>query len=527
MPKTRPALLLLASANVANLFLARATARQDEVAVRVALGAGRARIARQLLTESTLLTAAGAGLALVISLWSLEAVRVLAGGRVAGIQDATLDARVVAFMVVLALLVTLAFGLAPALQSGRVDLQTLMKSGARAGVGREARRTRELLVVAQVALAMVLLLGSGLLLRSYVELRGVDPGFTVEHVYAVPLEVTEAAYEEYWQVSVFFRSAAARIAALPGVVAAGAPTTEPFRDFRLVNDVTPVERAAEVGPAGYLSADWRSVTRGYFDAAQVSLLQGRLFAETDTYEAPRVAVINAALAEGLWPGGDAVGRSVFWGGTDGDRIQVIGVVGNVRDFALDEPAPPMLFLSAYQLVMPTMTMLVRTRGEVSGLASSIRSAIWALNPGVAVPSVQSVEQYRTDALARPRTQTTLLLCFALLALLVAAIGVYALVSYQVALRRRELGIRHALGAQPHALRILVLRRSALLIAAGLALGVLAALALGRFVRALLYETAPNDPLSFIALPALLALVAAYVPARRSATVDPLGVLRAD
>lgn len=232
----------------------------------------------------------------------------------------------------------------------------------------------------------------------------------------------------------------------------------------------------------------------------------------------------------MWPEHDAVGRSFFWGGTDGDPIEVVGVVGNVRDLTLDEPAPPMLFLSAYQLAMPGMTMLVRTRGPVNELPSSIRSAIWAVNPGVAVPTVQSVEQYRTDALALPRTQTTMLVCFAVLALLVAAIGVYALVSYQVALRARELGIRHALGARPQALRGLVLRRSAMLIATGIALGVVGALALGRFVRALLYETAPNDLLSFITLPALLALVAlaaAYLPARRSADIDPLAVLRAD
>ncbi len=523
-------LLLLACANVANLLLARATARRGETAVRVALGAGRARLARQFLSEAALLAMAGTVFGLVLSLWSLEAVTTMAAGRIPGIENAALDVRAVGFMIALAAFVTLTFGFVPALQSGRLDVHGFLRGGARGGSARAGSRSREGLVVAQVGLAMLLLLGSGLLLRSYLALRGEDPGFTIENVYAVPLEMTEAAYDEYWQVSVFYRGVAERLAALPGVVAAGATTTEPFRSFRFVNDVTPVERAAEVGPAGLLSADWRSVTRGYFEAAQIPLLRGRLFHATDTHEAPTVAVINEALASRLWPGQDAVGRSFFWGGVDGDPIPVVGVVGNVRDFALDEPAPPMLFLSAHQLVMPRMTVLVRTQGPVSGIASAIRSTVWELNPAVAVPTVQRVEDYRSDALAQPRTQTALLLSFAFLALLVAAIGVYALVSYHVALRRRELGIRYALGARPHALRVLVLRRTIVLIVAGVGIGVVAALALGRFVRAILYETAPTDPVSFLVLPLVLgvvALAAAYVPARRGAGVNPLAVLRAD
>lgn len=523
-------LLLLACANVANLFLARATARSGELALRAALGAGRRHLLRQLLLESVLLASAGAALALLMAVWLIDGAEAVAGSHLPGIEQAALDARVVLFVIVLSLLVTVLCGLLPALRAGGIDLHTLIKGTTRANAARGARRTRELLVVVQVAIAMLLLLGAGLLLRSYLQLRGVDPGFTIDHVYAVPLEVTEAAYDEYWQVSVFYRSVAERIAALPGVAAAGATTTEPFRSFRFVNDVTPVERAAEVGPAGYVQADWRSVTRGYFDAAQIPLLHGRLFRATDTHEAPRVAVINAALAERLWPGGDAVGRSFYWGGTEGEPIEVIGVVGNVRDFALDQEPPPMLFLSAHQLVMPNMTLLVRTRGSVAGLREQIRNTVWTLNPDVAVPVVQSVGEYRDDALRGPRTRMALLLCFGVLALFVAAIGVYALVSYQVAMRRRELAIRHALGAQPRSLRRLVIGRSAVLILSGVMIGVAGALAIGRLVRTLLYETAPTDPLSFITVPAVLVIVAlgaSYLPARRSAGVDPLDVLRSE
>lgn len=447
-----------------------------------------------------------------------------------GIEDVALDARVVGFAIVLSALVTFVFALVPALRASQIDLQSVLKGGARGGEAREARGTREALVVAQVALAIVLLLGSGLLLRSYLTLRAVDPGFATENVYAVPLEMTEASYDEYWQISVFYRELPERVEALPGVLAAGASTTQPFSTWRFVNDVTPVDRAAEVGPAGLLQADWRSVSNGYFEAVQLPLLEGRLFTATDTYESPRVVVITEALAARMWPQASAVGKQLYWGGIDGDPIEVVGVVGDLRDFALDEAAPPLMFLSVQQTAMPNMTLLVRTAGDVPGMAEAIRRAVWSLNPTVPVPQVQRVEQNRADAMATPRMQAALFASFALLALLVAALGVYALVSYQVAARARELGIRHALGARPQALRMLVLRRTGMLIGAGLAIGIVAALILSRFVQALLYETRALDPLTFVSLPLLLAgiaLAAAYLPARRTTAVDPLAVLRAD
>ena len=523
-------LLLLACANVGNLFLARGSARQAELAVRAALGAGRATLVRHMWTEAAIIAGAGAALSLLLSTWSFDAIALLAGDRIPRLDAISLGARHGAFAVALAVLTSCLFGVLPAVRASRVDLHSLLRGGARNVAGAPGRLLRDSLVVTQVALAMLLLLGSGLLLRSFVQIRAGETGFDVAGLYAVPLELTSSRYGADGSISIFYQDLTARVTAIPGVTAAGASTTHPFVNWRMVNDVTPVDRAAEAPPSGFMQADWRVVTAEYFDAARVRLLQGRLFEATDMYYNPRVAVVTRTFAERMWPGGDAVGRSFYWGGTSGSPIGVIGVVEDVRDMDLAAAPPPMMFLSTRQMSMPMMTLLVRTEGSVPGLESAIRREVWALDGTVPVPSIERVAANRSDAMAAPRLRAMLLAVFAICALLVACIGVYAVVAYQVANRTRELGIRAALGARPRALLQLVLARGATLVGVGIAIGLVAALAFTRLLQALLYETAPHDPLTFTAVPAILAavaLLAAYLPARRSTRVDPVTTLRAD
>lgn len=522
-------LLLLACANVGSLFLARGSARQSELAIRTALGAARATLMRHLFVEAALIGVAGAAIGLLLSTWSLDLLRMLAADRIARLDVMNLNSRHVFFAFGLALVTSLLFGLAPAVRASLVDLQSLLRRAPRTASGARGRITRDVLVAAQVSLATVLLIGSGLLMRSFVQIRSGEIGLDTENLYAVPIELTSSRYGPDGTTSVFFQNLTERLRAIPGVAAAGAATTHPFVNWRLVNDVTPVDRAAETSPSGFLSADWRVVTTDYFDAAGVDLLEGRLFEVTDMYYNPRVAVVTRTFADRMWPGEAAVGEGFYWGGTSGDAISVIGVVEDVRDMELAAPAPPLMFLSTRQMSMPMMTMLVRTEGDVPGLADAIRREVWELDPAVPVPSVERVSANRSAAISTPRMYATLLAIFAVCALLVASIGVYALVAYHVTSRTRELGIRAALGARPFELLRLVLTRSTTLVAIGILSGITATFAFAGILRSLLYETAPRDPVSFIAVPALLAavaLLAAWLPARRTIRIDPVATLRA-
>ena len=523
-------LLLLSCANVGNLFLARGSARQGELAIRAALGAGRGALVRHMWLEAALIAAAGAALGLLLSTWSFEALALLAGDRIPRLEAIDLNARHVLFACALALVTSLLFGVLPALRTSAVDVHSLLRAGGRTLTGTRTRLVRECLVVSQVALALVLLLGSGLLLRSFLHIRGGATGMDVQGLHAVPLELTSSRYGPDGSISIFYQDLTERIRAIPGVVAAGAATTHPFVAWRLVNDVTPVERAADTPPSGFMQADWRVVTADYFAAAGVRLLQGRLFQSTDMYYNPRVAVVTRTFAERMWPDDDAVGSAFLWGGTTGDPITVVGVVEDVRDMDLTAPAPPMMFLSTGQMSMPMMTLLVRTEGTMRGLESAIRSAVWSLDPTVPVPTIERVAESRSAAMAAPRLRAVLLAVFAICALLVAAIGVYAVVAYQVASRTRELGIRAALGARPGALLRLVLSRGALLVSIGIAVGLAASLGLARLLQAVLYEVDAHDTLTFGAVPVVLAVVAfvaAWIPAWRTTRTDPVQALRAD
>jgi predicted permease len=521
-------LLLMACANVASLLLARATAREGELGIRVALGALRGRLLRQLLTESALLAGLGGTLGLGVAAWALRAARGVPPDLVPRLDEARLDARAALFALGVVLLTTVLVGALPALTATRAGLQSRIGQVGRSGGGGRQHRLREALVVGQLALAVVLLLGAGLLARSLVRLYRIDPGFATAAVWTAPLQLPATGYEEPWQKVRFYNRVVARLRESPAVAAAGATTITPFGDWNFVNDVTPEERAATAPPSGLLQAAWRVVTPGYFGAAGVPLLRGRDFTLDDRWDEAPVAVVSRSLAEELWPGQDPVGRRLFWGGTDGTPKEVVGVVGDIRDFALDTAAMPTLFLPIRQVSWPAMTLVVRARPAADGVAAAVRRAVWAEDPALPVPEVLPLAERRAASLAPRRLNALVLGAFAAAALLLATVGVYGVLAYAVAQRRREIAVRMALGAEPAAVTRLLVRRGAALTAAGLGLGLLGAGAGARLVRGLLFETSAADPLTLAAVPALLlavALLATVLPARRAGRTDPMLALR--
>jgi putative ABC transport system permease protein len=347
-------LLLIACANVANLLLARAATRRVEMAVRTAIGASRTRLLQQLLTESAVLGLAGAAVGLILAYLAVDLLRIADPSLLPRMEEVRIGGRVVLFAVSLGMLTSLLFGTAPALAATRRPAGEVVRQSERAGA--RGGRFRDSLVVVQVALAVTLLVGAGLMIQSFQRLQGVDPGFTAENVYTVPLQLPASDYREPWQKVVFVSSVVDRLESDPRVISAGATAIDPFSEWNLVNDVTPEERAAEVGSGGYLQAGWRVVTPGFFSTMEVPLIQGRVFTDADRWDGPRQVVITRSLAERLWPGGDPVGRRIFWGGTDGQPLAVMGVVGDVQDVRPGETPTPLIFLPHNQLPWPMMTL---------------------------------------------------------------------------------------------------------------------------------------------------------------------------
>ncbi|HEU4630879.1 MAG TPA: ABC transporter permease [Gemmatimonadaceae bacterium] len=522
-------LLLLACANVANLLVAQGIARQGELGIRAALGASRGRVVRQLFTESLVLALAGAGVGLLLAAWAVDAVRTLAApDAVPGLADVALDGRVVAFALGTGVLTALLFGLLPALRAARVDVGRTLTVGARAGTGAGRRRLREGLAVAQIALAMVLLVGAGLMLTSFRRLQGVDTGLSAAGVLTVPLQLPADAYPSERQRA-FVRELVARAEALPGVRSAAVTITNPYREWGFANDVTPADRAASAPAAGLLVAGWRSVTPGFFRTLEIPLLRGRLFDEAVGADADPVVVVSASLARRLWPGEEAVGKALYWGGTTGTPKRVVGVVGDVRDRALEAEPQPMLYLPYAQVEMPMVTLLVRTElARPAALAGSLRGIVWSIDPNLPVPEVTPLATNQAALLAGTRFRTLLLAAFAAVALLLAALGVYSVMAFAVAQRTREIGVRLALGARPAEVAAAVLRRGLALTTAGIVVGLAGSLAAGRATASLLYETPPTDAGTIAAVALLLgvtALLATWVPSRRATRVDPVRALR--
>ena len=516
------ALLALACANIAGLLMTRAASRRTEMGVRTAMGAERTRLVRQLITENLLLGTIGGAAGLLLASWILAGLSTLLGDLLPLGRIARMDGRAIAVTVGIMLASTVGFGLLPALHAARTDVQSALRAESRSATP-AGRRWSSALVSMQVALAMLLLVGSLLLLGSFARLSHVDAGFDAANVLTVPLSLPDSRYPEDARPA-FFRNMLARLAAVPGVELSSATATNPFRQWGYVNDVTPEEQAATAPPSGLLQAGWRSVTPGFFDTLRVPILSGRTFTDADREGAPGVVIVSASLAARLWPGQPAVGHRLYWGGVDGDTREVVGVVGDIRDVKLDAPVTPMLYLAYGQLPLENMTVLLRTRPGVAGVAEGVRRAFRAIDPALPITEIRPLDANRAAAISAPRFRTVMLGVFGLVALLLASIGLYGVVAFTVAQRRREIAIRVALGARPAQVTRLFFRRGLWLSLTGAAAGLVLAWIGAGVLRTLLFETEPRDPRVFVAAAAVLmavTLLASYLPARRAADLDPL------
>jgi len=439
---------------------------------------------------------------------------------------AILDGRAVLASIAIMLASTIAFGLFPALHASRPDIEGALRAGGR-GTTPSNRRWSSALVGVQVALAMVLLVGSFLLADSFARLSRVDIGFAADRVVTVPLSLPDRRYPADSRVD-FFDAAVARLAAVPDVESAAATATNPFRQWGFANDVTPEERAATAPPSGLLQAGWRSVTPAFFETLSVPLVRGRAFTAADRGGAPRVAIVSQSLAERMWPGADPVGRRFYWGGVTGRTRTVIGVVGDIRDVRLDAPVTPMLYLPYGQLPLEDMTLLVRTRSG-GPISEAIRREIHALDPSLPIAEIRPLAANRAVAMSAPRFRTMMLAVFGIVALLLASVGLYGVVAFTVSQRTREIAIRVALGARPQQVTQLFFRRGAALTGIGATVGLFLAWTAAGVVESLLFQTSARNPWIFAAAAVLLtgvALTASYLPARRASRFDPVrGLIR--
>lgn len=518
-------LLLLACANVASLLVAQAASRRGELQIRAALGAARRRIARQLFTESVLLAIAGSALGVLLASWSVDALKLLAADRVPRLDGVQINGIILGFASLTGLVSCVFFGLAPALHAMRVDLRSSIGEGHR--YTSSGQRLRNGLVVIEVALALLLLVSAGLMANSFARLTSVHPGFDAEGAVAMPIELPQSQYAGD-RVATFYMELLDRVRALPGVTAAGASSTNPFRQFGFSNTVTPAERAAEAPPTGLVQADWRSVTPGFFEAMRVPVLSGRTFDLTDRAGGERVVIVSESLAQRLWPDESAIGKHIHWGGTTGRTRRVVGVAGDIRDVQLDADLTPMLFLPHAQVDVPGMTVIVRTADGFGSVAPQLRAVVRDLAPALPPPPIDEIATSRAAATTGPRFTLSLLGTFALIALVLAVSGVYAMLAFTLAERRRELAVRVALGATGSRIAQLVLKSGLTLALTGVAAGAVAAFATTRLLESLLYDVGATDAPTFAAAIALLlgaALAACLIPAWQATRLDAITALK--
>jgi putative ABC transport system permease protein len=551
--KLRPALfillgavafvLLIACVNVANLLLSRASARERELAVRAALGAKRSRLVRQLLTESLLLALAGGALGLVLAFWGVSALRALVPHNVPRMDEVQVNPMVLAFTFGISLLTGLVFGLAPAWQVSRANLQDALREGGRGGsAAAGSRRLRGVLVVSELAIAVLLLVGAGLLIRSFRHLLDVSPGFQTQHLLTMEIALPEQAYAAGAPVQSFYKQLIDRILAIPGVQSAGAvnlmPLSEAYSSGTVVFEDTSIPnapRAAHFGNLPFMEIDKRTATPGYFQAMQIPLLRGRMFTDGDGPEAPFVAVVDADFAHRFWPTGDAVGKRIAVDSIPNSIPPqrrwrtIVGVVGHVKHYGLDvQGREQAYFPRAQKDDAHEMYLAVRTTLDPASVTSAIRQQVAALDKNLPIYNIATMDQLVSNSVAQPRLNLSLLVAFAALALILSAVGVYGVMAYAVTQRTHEIGIRMALGAMPADVLRQVLAEGGRLAAFGVALGLVAALALTRLMASLLFGVKPTDPVTFAVVAAMLvcvALAACYIPARRATRVDPIIALR--
>jgi putative ABC transport system permease protein len=537
--------LLIACANVANLLLVRATMRKREIAIRAAMGAGRGRIIRQLLTESVLLSLGGGVLGLILGYFGVHALLTINPGNIprVGEQGAavTLDWRVLAFTLLVSLGTGILFGLIPAFSASHADLSlTLKESGSRSGSGLSQNKARATLIITEVALALVLLVGAALLIRTFAALRGVNPGFSTDNVLTMEMSLSGKRFETSAAVDQLVRDSQRRVESLPGVVALASTCCLPLEGgfgLPFIIEGRPLTDGPSHGGAGY-----RPLSPRYFDVFKIPLLRGRMFTDHDDGGAEPVVLINEGMAKKYWQDTNPVGQRITIGKGVGPEFEepareIVGIVGDVRNGGLDSDPEPIMYIPVAQMpngvtalnnrIIP-ITWIVRTKVEPFSLSSEIQEQLRTASGGLPVSHIRSMDQVRAESTQRTDFNMTLLVIFAGVALLLAAIGIYGLMAYSVQLRTQEIGIRMALGAGPQDVRGMVVKQGMRLALIGVFLGVAAALALTRLMASLLYGVKPWDPAAIVSVAVLLsavALLATYFPARRASRVDPMIALR--
>jgi putative ABC transport system permease protein len=517
-------ILLIACANVTNLLLARATTRQKEMAVRVALGAGRRQIVKQLATESLLLALLGGILAWPLAWWGLKALLAAAPTDLPRLASVSIDNRVLIFTVAITLLTSLVFGLAPALQVLKFDTNPALKDQRSRSVRQQ--RIGNVLIATEVALALMLLIGGGLLLRTVWQLNHVDPGFDERNALAVTIQLPEKKYAAPQQTAAFSEQLVQQVSTLPGVEATGIARILPI----VHNLPTGFYFEAQPRPNDneLPQTNYSAVSPGYFKAMRIPLIAGRAFSEHDTLDAPRVAIVSQTLAQRYFPSGDAIGKRINVQTGPESYREIVGIVGDVKQNGLTKETKPHAYEPFAQAPNQFMTLIVRSTTDPASLVPAIRSKVLALDSELPLQRVTPLDRMLANSIRQQRFTSIVLSVFAGVALLLAAAGLYGVISYSVAQRTQELGIRVALGAQVKDVMRLVLRQGMTYVVAGEVIGIIGAFALTRLLSGLLFGVTPTDAVTFVAVTVVLtvvALLACYIPARRATKVDPLVALR--
>jgi putative ABC transport system permease protein len=521
--------LLIACANVANLLLARASSRKREIALRAGLGASRWRIARQLLTESVLLSAFGGAFGLLLAVWGTRALLALSPPELIDLRSTTVNYPVLAFTIGLTLLTGILFGLVPALEASRFDLSEPLKESGKSVIGgTRARRMRNIFVVAQVALALVLLVGAGLLMKSLNRLESVEPGFDSHNLLTMRVSLPTRKYDSDPKIINLFTQAVDEIRNIPGVESVGAVNTLPFdgpySGTRMEIEGQPKRPAGQELSTGVIVTD-----ANYFQTMHIPLKRGRLYTPQEAREMRHVVVINETFAREVFPGQDPIGQRVTINMKDDNQpSEIIGIVGDNKHKGLDSEVEPMAFWPHAELVYPSMTLTIRTRGDSTSVAAAARNVIRRLDPEQPIGQVATMDALMAKSVARARFNSTLLAIFSIVALIMAAVGIYGVMSYSVLQRTHEIGVRMALGAQRADVLRLMLKQGVILAVLGVTVGLAAAFGLTRIISTLLFEVGATDKITFAAVSVGLfavTLFASYIPAWRATRVDPLVALR--
>jgi putative ABC transport system permease protein len=517
--------LLIACANLATMLLARATAREREMAIRVAVGASRGQLLRQALTESVVLAIAGAGAGVLFAFWAIDLVKTIGAQTIPRLSEVRIDSTVLVVTLAIAIGTGLIFGLVPGLASGKPDLTESLKEGGRGSTsGRRHNRLRNALVIAEVALALVLLTGAGLLLKSFVRLQNVNPGFNPRNVLTAEISLPALRYPDQKSQVNFFIELERRLASLPGVAHAGLTIILPMSGINSDSSFDIEGRMSDGAHPGP-DEEIRLVSSDYFRTLEMPLLKGRFFTGADVLDAPPVVVINHALAQRYWPNEEAIGKRIqlptakasVW-------ATIVGIVGDLHHRGLDQPVKPEFYAPLAQAPYPAVILAVRSPQDPKGLASAIRSAVQAIDPTLPIAHIRTLEQVIGDSVAPRRLSVVLLAVFAAVALVLAAVGIYGVMSFLVAQRTHELGVRMALGAQRWDVLRLVISHAGALIGAGTVVGLIIALLSTSLLRSVLYEVSALDMPTFLFVTltlALVALIASYIPARRATRADPM------